>query len=294
MRKYVKFQLMLVLLLVLLLAQPVLAVGPGYYSDPHYVISGRNDMCNTCHQMNADGTAKPATFIQTTIYGTCFTCHNGTKSNYKVDGTVDNATGTPGFLASSSIHRVKTETLYQAVLDSTYSAMKLTCVSCHAAHGNVNYRYLKTTLSTGAANLNVYNQLTRPADYATGKDQVVYGEGIDNWCGGCHNKTTQHTGADGSIRHLTNWPLSPAIAAIYNAYVYNPSATDWHAAPKVPLGVGVVRDAGGNVTGMGNEQRVICMSCHQAHGSNLDKNLMRDKRGRICMQCHMDNSQDIK
>jgi predicted CXXCH cytochrome family protein len=292
--KYFKSGLILIPLLLQLMAQPVLAVTPNYYANPHYAISNRTDMCNTCHQMNTDGTVKTTTFLLTTIYGTCFTCHNGTKSNYRVDSSMDNATGTPGFAATSSTHRVKYETYFQATMDSNFSSMKLTCVSCHAAHGNNNYRYLKTTLSTGVSNLNVYANVTKPADYATGKDVVVYGSGLDAWCGGCHDKNLHFTGVNGTIRHQTEWPLSTNTAQIYNAYTYTPGATDWHAAPKVPLGAGVVTDINGNVIGLGNEQRVICMSCHQGHGSNLEKNLVRDKRARICMQCHMNGNQEIK
>jgi predicted CXXCH cytochrome family protein len=299
-KKFITLGLILISMLVLLKAQTAMAVVPDYYANPHYVITNRNDMCNTCHQMNTDGSVKPTTYIQTTIYGTCYTCHNGTKSNYKVDGSMDNATGTPGFAATSSIHKVKNETYFQPVLDSTFPSMKLTCVSCHSAHGNKDsngnpeFRYLKSTLPNGTTNLNVYATVTKPADYATGKDIVVYGSGLDNWCAGCHDKNLHFDNNYGVIRHQSDWPMSSDVAQIYNSYTTVPGATDWHAAAKVPLGVGVVTDTNGNVTGMGNEQKVICMSCHQGHGSNLEKNLVRDKRARICMQCHLNQNQQIK
>jgi len=291
MKKYKRGLLVVAILLFMLPAQSVMAYSPTYFANPHYVISNRQDLCSSCHQMTS-GIVKPTYFISTTIWGTCYTCHNGTKSNYNVATGMDAATGTPGFAASFSIHKVKTETYYQPILDSSYPSMKLTCVSCHAAHGNTNYRYLKTTLPTGAANLTVNVALTRPTDYATSKDTVIYESGLDNWCAGCHDKNLHFSGGNGTVRHLSDYSLSPAVATIYNAYTYIPGATDWHAAPKVPIGVGTATDGNGNII-PGNEQRVICMSCHQAHGSNYDKNLVRDKRGRICMQCHLDSSKTV-
>ncbi len=166
----------------------------------------------------------------------------------------------------------------------------LLCSHCHATHGNPYYRNLVTnpgnatgitvTYMTGSAydsSSKVQQVVNTPLADHYKVENIRYRQttgGLSVWCRGCHDYTT-------SLAH-------PFDSDIPNSGI----TSRWHEShtSRVPV-------VSASQTIPGSDNRVICLSCHKAHGSaNVSAELWDDMTtpapedgqsvNDTCLQCH--------
>jgi predicted CXXCH cytochrome family protein len=164
------------------------------------------------------------------------------------------------------------------------TALSLTCSSCHDAHGNDNYRNLRLRpASWTGAPLTVAVRQTVSGPGLDASDvyvaqNLVDKSGISAWCNACHGATPDAP-CPGSQHH----PVEKTIGA-------DPSKSNLiHWASLIPDRVRAGSPADDT---LGNaDDRVICVSCHKAHGSaeaNALVNADMTWTGPVCQQCHFE------
>ena len=173
-------------------------------------------------------------------------------------------------------------------------AQGLTCVSCHDAHGNENYRNLQSSVGnstslrityqngTYSGNSAVYQIAVNPTSihYSTGNIQYRYdntADGLSQWCKGCH--TNFHgSGGDSNLggtasgdNNATNseWLRHPTIDVTMAEGVTNQHIdtygwfTTFNSRLKVVSPSNQIPGTSGS-----SDNQVACITCHKAHGSN--------------------------
>ena len=133
------------------------------------------------------------------------------------------------------------------------------CGSCHNPHGSGNYRILRDTVNN-VGNIRVYAR-------EDGQGRLVnYSSGIVSFCTACHvDYANTGTGVGGYRKHPVNLALNARETANLAGAVSEPRA-------QVERG------------------RVMCLSCHWAHGSPgramLRMQSYTGSDGAMCQQCH--------
>jgi len=226
--------------------------------------------CADCHNMHTKANKK--LLQESTESVLCFNCHGGSgisKYNVWKDLTsLDPSAlqGTGGTFGRYSELRGGTSHSMHDINEEAVSApggvtTQHRCGTCHNPHGSPNYRILRTELNnvTGVA---VYVKTDGNGAF-TG-----YSSGFVKFCTACH--TAYKTTDDGN----GNWIRHPVGVSIDNysteRYFYANNTT---YKPKVELESG---------------DKVVCVSCHFAHGSPTDANL-KIPNGRwvnLCKTCH--------
>jgi predicted CXXCH cytochrome family protein len=161
----------------------------------------------------------------------------------------------------------------------------LTCVTCHAAHGNAAYRNLVASPSgTGrsASAPSVAQLVTADGTNAAAvyvRSNVRYVSGMSQWCMDCHDGiTSAHSDSVDGPPHPWDRPM------------FGSPSADWIAwsgpvANRVP-----VQNALGLAAPTPNEgDQVFCLSCHKAHGSPNHAALIHADGTTLsstCQQCH--------
>lgn len=273
-----------VLLAMVLIAWPVLA-GQWHY--------GANLVCSDCHTqhnstggapMRTDGNPEPARMLlrRGTPMELCLSCHDGANPTApdviapvtyiaeSAAGSFPNSGGTP----TTNAHHLNNPT--PEVPPGGTVPLVLTCTTCHDPHGNANYRNLRTDPTrTNLPPQTVLAFQTKipglaPVEQVYVPSNVVYKSGVSAWCGKCHGAPVE--GSD----HPDERPLWGSLIASY---------TRWTSTtlPRVP-----VHSPSDNVV-PSTDDRVMCLSCHKAHGSANDHTLIYADGLTLdstCQECH--------
>ena len=263
--------------------------------DWHY---GTSAICSDCHTqhnsangqpMRTDNDPNPVPQLlrRGTPLELCLSCHDGSNPaapdvvapvSYVAEpaaGWFPNSGGYPVDPATSVAHHLNTPA--PVIPPGGTKPMILVCTSCHDPHGNGNYRNLKTDPTDSnqpPATVLAYQPATAHGSNPTQvyvPSNITYRSGISAWCGKCHG-TTLHQGSD----HPVDIAIWGAAGADYSAWA---TATP----PRVPVQQAV------DSTVPSQDDKVFCLSCHKAHGSNNPNALIyadgvrRDSTGQ---QCH--------
>lgn len=258
--------------------------------DWHY---GASAVCSDCHtQHNSqDGqpmrtddnpTAARHLLRRGTPLELCLSCHDGSNPHapdvvapvsYVANaaaGELANVGGTPSMLA----HNLDNPT--EEIPPGGTIPMKLVCTTCHDPHGNANYRNLREdptrTNQTPVSVVSVQSVIangTNPGSVYV-PSNVIYKSGVSAWCGKCHGEPLE--GSD----HPDEKPIFGTWKASY---------TTWAGTtlPRVP-----VHSPTDDVI-PSTDDRVMCLSCHKAHGSQNDAALIYADGSTLdstCQECH--------
>lgn len=264
--------------------------GTAHAGNWHYGTHIRCTDCHTNHNsangqpMRYDDVADPAHYLlrRGTAQTLCLSCHDGSSPSApdvvatvsyvgeSAAGPFANSGGTTSPIAhdlGSPVPRIP---------PGGTQPMVLTCTTCHDPHGNANYRNLRPDPSAaGIANVTVLAVQTtlpdggNPADvYVPGN--IVYKSGVSQWCRNCHDSHP------GSGNYPDDRPIFGTALASY---------TRWAAVtlPRVPVHSPADDDV------PSTDDRVMCLSCHKAHGSQNPKTLIYADGVTLdstCQECH--------
>jgi len=168
-----------------------------------------------------------------------------------------------------------------------FPSAELGCTSCHDPHGNANFRMLHgagpvqgglfeflypAPDATGLA-------LTLPGVEETPTSHTAYRSGVSDWCANCHGFFHDDVG-DSFFEHDYAGDLRGDEADRYDAYAgeQNPQGGDAASAylTQVPF-----EDPAATIDGTrgpGPGARLMCLTCHRAHGTSAPAALRWDAR----------------
>jgi predicted CXXCH cytochrome family protein len=163
----------------------------------------------------------------------------------------------------------------------TFPSDELGCTSCHDPHGNENFRLLRGVgpVTPGGFTFQYPAPLGEGVDVATGQESptshTAYVDGWAQWCANCHG--SYHDVPGSSFDHPGERAMGNAHLS-YNQYAgpsdpYGGSFTGAYL-PEVPI-----EDAAMSVDGTEGSagfSRVMCLSCHRAHGTSAPSALRWD------------------
>jgi len=236
--------------------------------------------CASCH-----GPTSPPTAVFTSAEQgyeqslRCLSCHDPRMdtSGYDPPYVIDALTELAGGSFTSIRRSDKTGHNIQSV-DATLGTTppggkrqgELSCLSCHDAHDNGNFRNLKKEINGRPTPVRA---LADP-DYR----RNVYVSGMSQFCGACHLRfygNTNTRGPRGYIRH----PVEIPIAGARNADFQNWSRLQ-NRVTRVEYPDGDPTEPRG--------ARVFCLSCHKAHATAFTDAMRWDYGSHAggCLECH--------
>lgn len=284
-----------------LLILAVAVAFPAAAGDWHF---GTQIVCADCHTqhnseegqpMRTDNDPNPVAglLLRATPLELCLSCHDGTSPSapdvitpvtYVDDaaaGEFPNSGGTPTTMAHH-LNNASAE-----VPPGGTIPMVLTCTTCHDPHGNANYRNLRpdptltglTPVSVVSAQTILANGSNPSQVYAPAN--VIYKSGVSLWCEQCHGVPL--AGSDHPV-DLTMWGSTIASYARWSTGTQTTvTSVGGNPLPRVPA-----HSPTDNVF-PSNDDEVMCLSCHKAHGSSNWKTLIYADDVTIdstCQECH--------
>ena len=272
---------------------------PGGPFSTLLIKSTINELCLSCHD-GSDPTApdvlQPVAMYQTEVSGESGGGHFGQPG---LDNVMGHSLGVP------SVTPLQTEA----------NIIDLSCASCHAVHGNRNYRNLLYDPSGKGDSIaledpgEVYTRF-KPENPPTSagsivaysRDNVAYAAGLSGWCASCHNElqinsqavSPAHFNAHPSDIALDEYSIDPHTDAAHwvtgTGEGFVPSS-DNSGILRVPFQAPLATDfASGQTPAAANQ--VFCGSCHKAHGAQYQNSLLwpHFEGGETfvagCQQCH--------
>ncbi len=284
----------------------VLAAVPAHGGPIHAGGVGSCGTCHIMHDAAAGEIALDGTrplLVAASATDLCLTCHG----SYGVFGPApnlppaergagnftwlleDNINDAPGGAASplggyASGHNIvspargtNADPRWSHAPGGTFPSALLGCTSCHDPHGSDGFRSLN---GPGPVQNGVANFLY-PAPVAEGLDitdsgatetaasHTAYRSGMSQWCANCHGMYHEE-GSGAAFEHPVDGTLGSDERTRYNRYEGDASpgtgsSVDAYVS-QVPF-----EDAAMTVTGTSGPQagsRLMCLTCHRAHGSS--------------------------
>jgi Doubled CXXCH motif (Paired_CXXCH_1) len=261
---------------------------------------GRTLICSDCHTMHNskgglpmryDAIAGPVVRLLRAESATavCLACHRGDRPTSRAPAVMAPSNWDPpggGFPADLSdpahhAHAISADPLLPPLGDT---AVPMTCLTCHEAHGNDAYRNLRASPSgTGrSSKAPVVRQVkaagTAPPAEVYSRANVRYVSDMTAWCLDCHNRLgTDHAAGDPLLQaHPWDRPIFGSAKA---DYAWWSGVTTNRVPVQNSLGVPAPNE---------NDQ-VFCLSCHKAHGSPNDAAFINADDATwssTCQQCH--------
>jgi len=256
-----------------------------------------NELCLTCHD-GSDPTA-PDVLLPVQMY-------NGTASGESGGGHfaiigIDNTAG----------HNLGLGSVVPLQVEGQF--VELSCASCHAVHGNGNYRNLLYDPAGAGDSLvlvdgvDVFTQFApdKPPTIsgttaAYNRDNVGYRQAYSAWCASCHNRL-QANSTGSAPAHFNSHPSDVAL----NEFPTEPHTDPVHWVSGTGAGFaddpnGIIRVPFGVPTAVdyftarepAESNIVFCGSCHKSHGGQYTKSLLWSYiEGDLdfvagCQQCH--------
>jgi predicted CXXCH cytochrome family protein len=250
-------------------------------TNAHANFATNTNVCQQCHQTH---TAQGAKLLQaSSTLALCQTCHWGasTNSKYNVkDGETKTGTGYAPSLGGPMDHTAAVGDQWSNKSSSSwhtydgsaveapggYSATQsLTCTSCHGAHETGNYRQIKNKISYPSGPAGQVTEATVSVTAAAAAPNSNTGEtasylsGSVSLCSACHGDYNAAQGSgettSGTYAQAYRHPVNVAPA----------SYTDASGNP-APLTTGLPLE-GNNSGANANQNKVVCLTCHFAHGT---------------------------
>ena len=267
----------------------LVSYAPIHGGDWHYRTSSGCSDCHTQHNsenaqpMRTDNITTPAPILlrRGTPLELCLSCHDGSNPNapdviepvsYVAEsaaGAFPNSGGNP----TMNAHHLNNPTA--EVPPGGTVPMVLICTTCHDPHGNDNYRNLRPDPTR--TNLAAVSVIATQSIVANGSNpgpvyvsaNIIYKSGVSAWCSKCH-------GDPSPSDHPNDKSIWGSALASY---------TTWTSVtlPRVP-----VHSPVDNVIPT-NDDQVMCLSCHKAHGGNNPSTLIYADGSSIdstCGECH--------
>lgn len=287
--------------------------------------------CGDCHlqhasnQMETPGTAFSYMLKKNSVNELCLSCHDGADQTAPdVVTPIQMYNGTPSQQSGAGhfgIMGFDNETGHAIGIPATMplqgmsQTMELNCASCHAVHGNNNYRNLAHDPAGTGADISVFEDidvvtLQKPSDPPTSgatalayeRDNTAYlSEQMDRWCIACHDMLANN--ATGILpAHFNGHPSNVALNE--NSFEPHADPAHWVAGAgegfTIGTGDGIARlpylapQANSFITAKIPQatNRVGCISCHKGHGSDNKQGMLwpyiEGGTGYIagCQQCH--------
>lgn len=171
----------------------------------------------------------------------------------------------------------------------SYPSSELGCTSCHDPHGNCNFRMLYGAEDIQGGLFTFIN----PAPIAEGLPvnllgieegqtaHTAYKSGMSDWCANCHGAYHDLVGGD-YFEHPFDAALSFDYINRYNSYdgAQNPSGGSSTTSYLVDVpfedSLATITSTQGPTTG----SKLVCVSCHRAHGTSAPRSTRWDMRVR--------------
>jgi predicted CXXCH cytochrome family protein len=275
------------------LALAALVARPALAGEWH---TGAALACSDCHTMHNsrngqpmryDASESPANLLLRAESATalCLACHGGGSPASSAPSVASPSSWDPpggGFPVdlSDPSHLAHALGPAPALPPDGTAEVVVTCVTCHAPHGNGNYRNLiaspsgrnRATAAPVVAQLTTANGSNAASVYV--RSNVKYVSGWSAWCMDCHDALP-------AVHASMGHPWDVAVSG----------PDTWPAWSREPMENRVpVENARGLAVAQPNDgDRVFCLSCHKAHGSpNPSAMIHADgtTQTSTCQQCH--------
>ncbi len=273
---------------------PLLAAGGDWHRDQSLA-------CTDCHTMHNSSGGQPMRYDQVGLPAPallrhasatelCLYCHDGSRGPSVLGGGQETPAGyftRPGPDTVTSTAHPLGQPIPVAAPQGDGTPFTLTCVSCHAPHGNASYRNLweKPSRLDGPAPPEV---VVRQAVVANGVNaaqvytpgNVSYVSGSSGWCLDCHNRydPTDPVQRD----QLSAHPFDRALST-------NPTIWQTWGDPTIVNRVRVQNADPLNPAPPHAADQVFCGSCHRAHGNANPRGVVYPdgvSSTSGCVQCH--------
>ncbi|MDF1543714.1 MAG: cytochrome c3 family protein [bacterium] len=158
----------------------------------------------------------------------------------------------------------------------TFRSNKLSCASCHDPHGNQNFQMLYGVghIKSSNYNFNYPAPIAQSIDIASRRSETqdnhtAYISGMSEWCANCHGFYHDLVGRE-SLEHEFNLTFEESQISRYNSYsgIQNPDGGDPATSYIVEVPFEDASATINKTSGPTSTSRVMCLTCHRAHGSS--------------------------
>ncbi len=294
---------------------------------------GPSSDCDDCHLQHSSEQGQqlpggPYTYLllKNSINELCLSCHDGSNPTAPdvltpVDmyNTTESKESGAGWFAPAGENNIHGHSLGLSLLTPLQNSAKITelnCASCHAVHGNGNYRNLLYDPAGRGDSIALIDGMDifteHPPDkpptssgavIAYNRGNIGYKAKYSRWCAACHDLLNSNNPSTPPA-HFNGHPVDVALNEFFSdlhadpghwtgglgdGFINTPGATD--GILRVPFESALATDFASSKLPQ-NSDRVFCGSCHKAHGGENQKSVLwpfREGGNNFvagCQQCH--------